>query len=128
MQLLFKNKINKIRTFALSLVFIGIAVMYIGLLFKGSQIAMAAFMLLGVIFVLMSTGVYFWVGMLSTKAIQVTCPECGKWTKMLGRVDACMHCSQPLTMDKALEGKDFDVSYNRRSHASNEESEIDHKK
>ena len=31
---------------------------------------------------------------------------------MLGRVDACMHCRQPLTLDKNLEGKEFDEKYN----------------
>lgn len=31
---------------------------------------------------------------------------------MLGVVDACMHCKQPLTLEKTLEGKDFDEKYN----------------
>ena len=32
---------------------------------------------------------------------------------MLGRVDMCGHCREPLTLDPSLEGKEFDVSYNR---------------
>ncbi|MGV2912184.1 DUF2614 family zinc ribbon-containing protein, partial [Bacillus safensis] len=26
----------------------------------------------------------------------------------------CMHCREPLTLDPALEGKEFDESYNRK--------------
>src|SRR5699024_12330421 len=48
----------------------------------------------------------------STRAIPIICPECEKPTKMLGVVDACMHCKQPLTLEKTLEGKDFDEKYN----------------
>jgi Zinc-ribbon containing domain len=53
--------------------------------------------------------------MLSTKAVQVTCPSCGKTTKILGRVDMCMYCNEPLTLDPNLEGKDFDEKYNRKT-------------
>lgn len=53
---------------------------------------------------------------LSTKAIPIECPECGKPTKMLGRVDACMHCKQPLTFDRNLEGKEFDEKYNSKKY------------
>ncbi|WP_251555349.1 YgzB family protein [Neobacillus muris] len=109
------SKINKIRTFALSLIFVGFIVMYAGVYFRTSPIIMTIFMLLGLIFIIASTIVYFWIGMLSTKALQVICPNCGKPTKMLGRVDMCMHCREPLTLDPNLEGKDFDESYNRKS-------------
>lgn len=71
-------------------------------------------MIIGFLCVILSTVVYFWIGMLSTKTIQVVCPECGGATKMLGRVDACMHCSAPLTTDKSLEGKEFNEEYNRK--------------
>ena len=43
--------------------------------------------------------IYFWAGMLSTSAVQVDCPECGKLTKMLGKTDRCMFCHTILTMD-----------------------------
>ncbi len=33
--------------------------------------------------------------------------------KILGRVDMCMHCNEPLTIDPALEGKEFDEVYNK---------------
>ncbi|WP_368505614.1 YgzB family protein [Alkalihalophilus sp. As8PL] len=114
----YTNKINKIRTFALSLVFIGILVMYIGIFFRDSPILMTISMLIGFLFIIGSTVVYFWIGMLSTKSVQVVCPSCNKPTKMLGRVDACMHCNEPLTLDQSLEGKEFDESYNNKSKRS----------
>ncbi|WP_252607374.1 YgzB family protein [Bacillus paralicheniformis] len=111
----YSSKINKIRTFALSLVFIGFIIMYVGIFFRSSILLMSVFMILGVLSILLSTAVYFWIGMLSTKAIQVVCPNCEKPTKILGRVDMCMHCREPLTLDKNLEGKEFNESYNRKS-------------
>lgn len=111
----YSSKINKIRTFALSLIFIGFIVMYGGIYFHNHPIVMSIFMLLGLLFIIASTVVYFWIGMLSTKTIQVVCPSCGKQTKMLGRVDMCMYCREPLTLDANLEGKEFDEKYNHKS-------------
>lgn len=110
----YSSKINKIRTFALSLVFIGFFVMYIGIFFKTNMLVMTIFMILGLLCIVGSTVVYFWIGMLSTKAVQVVCPNCGKVTKVLGRVDMCMYCNEPLTMDPSLEGKEFKESYNHK--------------
>jgi Zn-dependent protease with chaperone function len=111
----YSSKINKIRTFALSLIFIGFIVMYGGIYFRTSPLLMTIFMLLGLLFIIFSTIVYFWIGMLSTKTIQVICPNCGKATKVLGKVDMCMHCSEPLTLDPSLTGKEFDEKYNRKT-------------
>ncbi|MEW9677005.1 YgzB family protein [Lentibacillus sp. L22] len=113
-QIVYSSKINKIRTFALSLIFFGIALMYVGILTKKIPWLMAIFFILGMLAVIFSCVVYFWIGMLSTRAVPIICPSCGKPTKMLGRVDACMHCKQPLTLDKELEGKEFDERYNKR--------------
>lgn len=110
----YSNKINKIRTFALGLVFAGLFISYLGVFFRESPILMALFILIGFLAIILSTGVYFWIGMISTKTVQVVCPTCEKPTKMLGRVDACMYCKQPLTMDRELEGKEFDEAYNRK--------------
>jgi hypothetical protein len=110
----YSSKINKIRTFALSLIFIGFIVMYGGIFFRSNPILMTIFMILGLLFIVASTVVYFWIGLLSTRTVQVTCPNCQKQTKMLGRVDICMYCNEPLTLDQNLEGKDFDESYNRK--------------
>lgn len=109
------SKINKIRTFALSLIFIGFFVMYFGIFFRNVPIVMTIFMLLGLLCIVASTIVYFWIGMLSTKAIQVVCPNCGKHSKILGRVDMCMYCKEPLTLDPNLEGLEFDEKYNRKN-------------
>lgn len=122
-QLVYSNKINKIRTFALSLIFVGIGIMYIGLLAKKIPWLMFTLFILGVISVLLSTVVYFWIGLLSTRAVPIVCPNCEKPTKMLGRVDACMHCDQPLTMDKSLEGKPFDEKYNTKKYKKEEQTE-----
>ncbi|MDM5336743.1 YgzB family protein [Fictibacillus enclensis] len=114
MMIKYTSKINKIRTFALSLVFIGIIIMYAGLYFRSHFILMSLFMLIGFLATLASAGVYFWIGMISTNAVQVVCPNCNKITKVLGRADACMSCNQPLTLDKNLEGLEFDEKYNSR--------------
>jgi hypothetical protein len=111
----YSSKINKIRTFALSLIFVGFIVMYGGIFFRNSPIIMTIFMVLGLLFIVASTIVYFWIGMLSTRTIQVVCPSCKKPTKMLGRVDLCMYCREQLTLDPNLEGKEFDENYNRKS-------------
>ncbi|GGK08033.1 UPF0295 protein [Lentibacillus kapialis] len=113
-KLVYSSKINKIRSFALILIFVGFAVMYGGILSRKIEWLMLTLFLLGVMFILLSCVVYFWIGMLSTKAVPIICPSCEKPTKMLGRVDACMHCKQPLTLDKDLEGFEFDERYNKR--------------
>ncbi|GEL78172.1 YgzB family protein [Tenuibacillus multivorans] len=125
MSLKYSNKINKIRTIALSLIFAGMIIMYIGLLFKNYEWVMVLFMFLGLIAIALSTVIYFWIGMLSTRAIQVVCPECEKPTKVLGRVDACMHCKQPLTLDRNLEGKEFDEKYNSKKYWKEQEKTND---
>lgn len=109
------SKINKIRTFALGLIFIGFLVMYGGIFFRKSPVIMTTFMVLGFLFIISSVVVYFWIGMLSTKTVQVVCPGCGKPTKILGRVDMCMNCKEPLTIDPNLEGKEFDPKYNKKA-------------
>ncbi|MHA6252701.1 YgzB family protein [Oceanobacillus sp. CAU 1775] len=125
-QLMYSNKINKVRSLALILIFGGILLMYVGLLFRTSEWVMLAFFVLGLLMILLSVVVYVWIGTLSLRAVPIVCPSCEKPTKMLGRVDACMHCRQPLTLDENLEGKEFDEKYNKRKYAkSAEEQEID---
>lgn len=96
--------------------------MYVGLLFKSTQWVMIIFFIIGILAILLSLIVYLWIGTLSLRAVPIICPTCEKPTKMLGRVDACMHCKQPLTLDKDLEGKEFDEKYNKRSYARKEEA------
>lgn len=94
--MLLSGKLNKIRTFALLLIFVGVGVMYIGFVWPS---LMALFLVIGMLFVLASVGIYFWIGMLSTQAAKVNCPVCGKETKVLGRRDECMHCKAILSVD-----------------------------
>lgn len=121
-RLVYSSKINKVRSFALILIFAGILLMYVGLLFKSTQWVMIIFFIIGILAILLSLIVYLWIGTLSLRAVPIICPTCEKPTKMLGRVDACMHCKQPLTLDKNLEGKEFDEKYNKRSYARKEEA------
>src|SRR5699024_12064363 len=110
----YSSKINKIRTFALSLIFIGFIIMYVGLIFKTTEWLMVTFFILGVIAILLSTAIYLWIGLLSTKAVPIICLTCEKPTKMLGRVDDSMHCIQPLTLNESFEVVDFEDKNNKR--------------
>lgn len=110
----YSNKINKIRSFALALIFVGFVIMYAGIFFRENPIVMLIFISLGMIALMFSMVVYFWIGMLSTKAVIVNCPNCEKPTKILGRVDMCMHCREPLTLDPDLEGREFSEDYNKK--------------
>ncbi len=123
MKLKYSSKINKIRTLALVLIFAGMIIMYIGLYFRNIEWLMVVFMILGLIAIGLSTVIYVWIGSLSLKAVPIECPECGKPTKMLGRVDACMHCKQPLTLDRNLEGEEFDEKYNSKRYWKEQENE-----
>ena len=106
------NKIMRIRGWALAMVFIGMAVMYLGIFFRETPWAMLIFLILGTIPILISFVIYFWVGMISARTVTVQCPNCEKYTKILGRVDYCQHCKEPLTLDKELEGEEFSLDYN----------------
>lgn len=110
----YKNKINRIRSFALSLIFIGFIVMYGAIFFKNTLWLVILFMTLGLLCIVASTATYLWIGLLSTRAVLVECPNCKKYTKVLGRVDMCMYCNEPLTLDPDLVGKEFDQSYNKK--------------
>src|SRR5690625_6530527 len=107
-KLKYSSKINKIRTFALSLVFIGFLIMYIGIIFKTTEWLMVTFFILGVIAILLSTATYLCIGLLSTKADSLICPNCEKPTTMIGPGDACIHYTQHLTQDEHLEGVDVE--------------------
>lgn len=106
------NKIKRIRGYALIMLFAGLIVMYMGVFFVQIPWLFATFILLGIIPLLLSVAIYFWVGVVSTRTIVVTCPNCEKHTKILGHVDFCNHCNEPLTIDKSLEGEEFSRDYN----------------
>ncbi|MBB6731840.1 YgzB family protein [Cohnella zeiphila] len=105
------SKISTMRTWGLLLVFGGMGLMVLGtsgiILFgQIGKIIAAIFMVFGLLTCAASMIIYFWVGMLSTSAPVIECPECGKRTKMLGKTDRCMYCHTILTWDpdEAREG------------------------
>src|SRR5699024_7384448 len=106
------NKIMRIRGWSLAMLFISMVFMYLGIFFRESPLATLIFLILGTIPILISFVIYFWVGMISARTVTVQCPNCEKYTKILGRVDYCQHCKEPLTLDKELEGEEFSLDYN----------------
>ncbi|EPY11507.1 DUF2614 family zinc ribbon-containing protein [Paenibacillus alvei] len=98
------SKINEFRLWGLVLTLAGMGMMVLGtsgILMWGIQGRPFAgvFMVLGMILLLGSVAIYFWAGMLSTSAVILECPECGRQTKILGRTDRCMFCRTILTLD-----------------------------
>lgn len=108
------SKVNEFRLWGLLLTMGGMLLMIIGLagiVFNWGQagkIMAVIFMIIGMISMLISMGIYFWAGMLSTSATVIRCPECGKLTKMLGKTDRCMFCKTILTLDPKLAGQNAD--------------------
>ncbi|MFD2615680.1 DUF2614 family zinc ribbon-containing protein [Paenibacillus gansuensis] len=109
------SKINEFRLWGLLLTLFGMGLMILGtagilLWGQAGKIFAGIFMVFGMISLLVSVGIYFWAGMLSTTATMLQCPECGRQTKMLGRTDRCMFCKTILTLDadKATEKVTFD--------------------
>ncbi|MDF2814944.1 MAG: hypothetical protein K0Q81_1144 [Paenibacillus sp.] len=105
------SKINEFRLWGLLLTMGGMAIMIVGLagiVFDWGQagkLIAAIFMVLGMFVMLGSVGIYFWAGMLSTSAVSLDCPECGRRTKILGKTDRCMFCKTVLTFDPAYADK-----------------------
>lgn len=102
--LLKSSKINEFRLWGLLLTLIGMGIMVCGtagMIFWGEagKIIAVLFLAIGMISLLLSMGVYFWAGMLSTSAVILACPECGRQTKLLGTTDRCMFCKTILTLD-----------------------------
>lgn len=98
------SKINEFRLWGLMFTLAGMGLMIAGtagIVFWGQagKIFAAIFMVIGMIGMLLSVGVYFWAGMLSTSAVILTCPECHRQTKMLGKTDRCMYCKTKITLD-----------------------------
>lgn len=102
------SKANEFRLWGLLLTMGGMLLMIIGLagiVFDwgaAGRLIAGIFAVLGAISLLVSMGVYFSAGMLSTSAVVIECPECGKATKIIGKTDRCMYCRTILTLDPAL--------------------------
>ncbi|MEF3306442.1 DUF2614 family zinc ribbon-containing protein [Paenibacillus sp. GYB003] len=99
------SKVNEFRLWGLLLTMGGMALMIVGLagiVFNWGQIGKifaAVFMVIGMISMLGSMAIYFFAGMMSTSAVSLECPECGKMTKMIGKTDRCMFCKTILSFD-----------------------------
>ncbi|WP_068777879.1 YgzB family protein [Paenibacillus sp. FJAT-26967] len=113
--LLKSSKINEFRLWGLLLTMGGMLVMIIGLagvVFDWGTIGRVIagiFLIIGLISMLGSMAIYFWAGMMSTSAVALDCPECGKRTKMIGKTDRCMFCKTILTVDPALASEQADT-------------------
>ncbi|BFH65254.1 MULTISPECIES: YgzB family protein [Paenibacillus] len=103
--MIFKTaKIVAFRTWGLLLTILGMGLMVLGtagIVFWGQagKIVAGIGLVVGLIAMMGSLGIYFWAGMLSTSVKQIECPECHKPTKMLGKTDRCMFCRTMLTTD-----------------------------
>jgi cell division protein FtsW (lipid II flippase) len=106
------SKINEFRLWGLLLTLGGMGLMIFGtaglLIWEGDvgRIIVMIFMVLGMLTMLGSMAIYFWAGILSTSAIILQCPECGKQTKILGKTDRCMYCKTILTLDAQYAAKE----------------------
>lgn len=113
------SKVNEFRLWGLLLTMGGMLLMIIGLagiVFKwgvAGQIMAGVFMVIGMISMLVSMAIYFMAGMMSTSAVSLECPECGKQTKVLGTTDRCMFCKTLLTMDPQYAPKETDTSISK---------------
>lgn len=112
------RKVNKLRNLAIAFIIIGFIAMYAGIYFRQYPIITIFCIIIGAILFIASALIYSMVGMLSFKSIPVICPSCGKRTNMYGKVDKCKYCHEALTLEKELEGKNYDERYNH-NHSSN---------
>jgi len=94
--MLFSGKLNKLRTIAMLLIFLGIGLMYAGLLWRPG---LYVFLSLGILMFILSTAVYILAGTLSNMAPKVVCPRCQRVTKVVGKTDECLFCGVTLTFD-----------------------------
>lgn len=101
--MLFSGKLNKMRTIAMALIFLGIALMYVGLLWRPG---LYFFLALGIVMFGLSTGLYILAGTLSNGAPKVVCPRCQRVTKVIGKTDECLYCGVTLTFDPAYAPKE----------------------
>lgn len=99
------SKVNEFRLWGLMLTMSGLLLMVtgtVGIAFHwgtAGQIIAAVCMIVGLISIMVSMGVYFWAGMMSTSATVLDCPECGRRTKLIGKTDRCMFCKTILSVD-----------------------------
>ncbi|MBP1990928.1 DUF2614 family zinc ribbon-containing protein [Paenibacillus eucommiae] len=127
------SKVNEFRLWGLLMTMGGMLLMILGLagvVFDwgtiGRVIAVTC-MIIGMLAMLVSMGIYFWAGMLSTSSTVIECPECGKVTKILGKTDRCMYCKTILTLDPKQEKNVVHAQNASQTDTSIHKAEADHK-
>jgi len=121
--MLFSGKLNKLRTIALGLVLLGFLIMYLGYMafagwfgsfFEQKIMIFGISIIIGFLLLIGSSVMYMWLGIISSKAVQVYCPKCKKVTKIVGLRDECMFCKQKLSIDPK------DAPQNQENNENNE--------
>ncbi|TCP53810.1 zinc ribbon protein [Tumebacillus sp. BK434] len=94
-------KLNRLRNWALGLIFLAFIVMYIGVFVP---VLMPYLLIIGIIMILISVFIYFRVGAMSMQIPTLECPHCHKKTKVLGVEDGCMYCQGLIQVEMAEDG------------------------
>ncbi len=90
-----RSKLSNIRLKSFIWLLMGLGFLYLYFIFKIAKI----FVFLGGLALLLSFFMYSRAGHFATKAKEITCPQCGKKTKVVSRADACSHCRTPIIDD-----------------------------
>lgn len=85
----FPVKLNRLRNWALGLIFLAFIVMYLGVF---ATSLMPFLFTIGTLMILVSVFIYFRVGAMSMRIPTLECPHCQKKTKVMGIEDGCMYC------------------------------------
>jgi hypothetical protein len=99
-------KLNRLRNWALGLIFLAFLVMYIGVFVT---FLMPFLFTIGTIMILISVFIYFRVGAMSMKIPTLECPHCHKKTKVMGVEDGCMYCQGPIRVEMDEDGELYAV-------------------
>ncbi|MDF2608055.1 MAG: hypothetical protein K0S34_2251 [Bacillales bacterium] len=107
MNLPFKKRLNKFRNLSLLSIVIGFLLIYSGIFFTSSMLILSILTAIGFLLIIGSTISYFILGVYEGRAFSVTCPHCGKNTKMYKKIDYCFYCLEPITTIPEYHGKEI---------------------
>lgn len=100
-------KLNRLRNFALFLMFVAFIIMYVSTLGKlspATKFLLPIGLIIGILVALAAMFLYFRIGSISMRIPKVDCPHCGRTIKLLGESDHCPYCKRPLRMVKGDTG------------------------